>query len=273
MRGGILLGWIWLGALGLGCGGAAGARLTAPEARDEPVAVPEPEPDLAPDFSKLEALARARDPEGVQLAARALGSAEPSLRLLAARALVGYGPAARDARAQLLHALSRESPGEAAGTMAWALVLLDAEQAARDVVGRLGDGSLQLARGLDGAPVFEVARLRRYAAHLKTDRAAYERYLVALGVTLGGAELVAELGLVSTEPQRAFFQQKAIFDVLSRLNDPGAADALVGFTQQGARPPRVLRDARGARPGERRRFARGAALGAPSDHGSAQSLQ
>jgi hypothetical protein len=232
MRRGFWKGWWLFAGVVWGCGTPP---LTASPAAPRPQAAPNvaPEPPKAEDDApELEQLARARDPQGVQLAAKALGSPDPARRMLGARALVGYGAAARDAQAALLLSLANEPPGELSGTMAWVLLELDTEQGAREVLARLSDGSLLLASNLERAPVFEVARLRQYAARFRNDKATYEPYLYALGARLGGAEVVAELSGVSADPRQAFFQQKLIFDVIAWLGDPGAAGALYEVTQK-----------------------------------------
>jgi HEAT repeat protein len=104
------------------------------------------------------------------------------------------------------------------------------------VLQRLADGSLSLASHLDGSSALEVGRLRQLGAGLKADKASYDQYLNVLGNGVGGAALVAELANTSPDPRLAFYEQKEIFDILARVNDPGAADALVAFAQRKPEP-------------------------------------
>jgi hypothetical protein len=234
MRGRItVVGGVWTAFVLLGCGASKGGPAHSPQLGSPPPVEIARRSDarVELDVAELERLARAREPEGIALAVDALGREEPALRLLGARALVAYGPAAHDASARLSQLLPKEPPGELAGTVGWALLELELESSADDVLRRLTDGSLQLARHLDGTPAFDVTRLRQYGARFKGEKALHEHYLTALGNALGGAEVVAELPRVSTEPKAAFFEQTRIFDVLARLNDPGAADALYGFAK------------------------------------------
>jgi hypothetical protein len=154
---------VWTALVLLACGASTGGPAQKPQLGSPPpteIAL-RSDATVELDVAELERLARARDPEGVALAVEALGREQPALRLLGARALVAYGPAAHDAAARLSQLLPKEPPGELAGTMGWALLELELKSSADDVLRRLTDGSLELARDLDGTLAFDVTRLRQ----------------------------------------------------------------------------------------------------------------
>src|SRR6188768_1464880 len=81
------------------------------------------------------------------------------------------------------------------------------------------------------------------SAEPRTDPATLAR-LLSVRDEQGGAALVAELDRLPADPERAFALQELVFDLVTDLNDPGAADALATFL---ARPQQPRFETRAAR--------------------------
>lgn len=107
----------------------------------------------------LKQLAWENDPNGVDLAIKALSDIEQPMRAHAATVLAEYGsPAADKARQPLLKAFAEAGP-ESKPQIAWALVVLGEKSATDQIMALYRAGHLSQVRTLDGAPAFNPNKL------------------------------------------------------------------------------------------------------------------
>jgi len=112
-------------------------------------------------------LAWAKDPEGVPLIVKALGSIDHAVRGTAAQALLEYGsPAGDAAKPALLQALKESNEGDRP-QIAWALATLRETSAFDDVMKEYRAGKLSSVQRLDKSPAFDPEIL---ASMVTTDK-------------------------------------------------------------------------------------------------------
>lgn len=152
----------------------------------------------------LKQLAWLRDPEGVDLAIRALADPSEPVQAMAATALAEYGrPMGEKARPTLLQALPKAGPG-ARPQIAWALVVLGESSAFDQIMVLYRAGHLSKVQRLGGGVAFDPDKL---ASLVSPDELA----------KLAGDQSAAVRQLVAT--------------VLSRLADPKHTDVLIKLVQ------------------------------------------
>ena len=150
------------------------------------------------------ALAWAKDPEGMQLIIKGLGSDDHRVRGTAASALLEYGsPAADSAKPALMKALT-EADASDKPQIAWALATLHEGAAFDQVLGEYRLGHLSKVQRLDQSPVFDPEVL---ASMVSLDKLA----------ALAGDESESVRQLVAT--------------VLSRTGDAKWTDVLIKLVQ------------------------------------------
>lgn len=109
----------------------------------------------------LKQLAWAKDPEGVNLAVKALSHVEPQIRAQAATALAEYGlPLGEPAKPALLEALKQAGPADKP-QIAWALVELGEPAAVDSVMQLYRLGHLSKVQKLDGMVAFDPNKIVR----------------------------------------------------------------------------------------------------------------
>ena len=107
----------------------------------------------------LAELAHLNDPKAAELATKALGSENPTVRVQAARVLAFLGPAAARAAASALFEALGETPASDRCDLVWALVVAGGERAAAPAIELSRSGRLQEVQRLDGGLAFDAPLL------------------------------------------------------------------------------------------------------------------
>lgn len=179
----------------------------------------------------LKYLAWARDPEGVDLAIKALGSSDEPIRATAATVLAEYGsPMADKAKTALLEALKKSGSGDKP-QIAWALVELGDGTAFKDILALYKLGHLSKVQRLDGVVAFDPYKMVRLVsldelAKLAGDESLAVRQLVATVLSRNAdARFIDPLLKLLADPDKEISRQAA--PGLGKIGDPRAREPLL----------------------------------------------